>query len=373
MPQLKWKLGECKALSTLPPVLAARTLPVIKILPGGAFDADEQRVLSTVEQIKLFGHRLAQCWGRRLVFVDAELIDHERHSLGFEDHPLTELIERGRLAGAMVAPLVSINSSEHYRQAVSRFLRHSPEGAICLRLTLNDLEQGLTLHDLRALLTDIGASSAQTVLLVDGGPLHIEGVDDFVHLLAGRIAPIAPEGLWLRTFWSGTTFPDKPNLRPGQVGSYQRTDWRLFKSIITNAREFPTAPMFSDYALEYPGNYKPVQAAPSAHFRYSTEDDYFIFKGTTTKKPFGYEAIFSVAELLASADCFAGARFSAGDAYIERLSKPGAKTGNASVWRWASTDHHFRLVHGLLAQALRLPVSDVLRADPAEQLTFAYN
>ena len=97
MPQLKWKAGEVRALASMPASLAERTVPLFKIVPGGSFDPIEQRTLSTVENIKLFGRRLKQAWGRRLVLVDAELIDSEQHSRGLDTHPLAELLERARL------------------------------------------------------------------------------------------------------------------------------------------------------------------------------------------------------------------------------------------------------------------------------------
>jgi hypothetical protein len=368
MPQLKWKAGEVRALASTPSKLAERMVPLFKIVPGGGFDPIEKRNLSTVENIKLFGRRITQAWGRRLAFVDAELIDGERHSNGLQTHPLTELLERARLEGANVAPVVSVGASVSYAQAVRTFCVSHPGSPLCLRVRLQDLEEIASLDELGGILEAFGSTPARTILLIDGGPIHVTEPAAFTHLLAGHVGRLAPAGAWLRVFWSSTTFPDKPKLKAGETGRFTRSDWILYQAILASREEFATLPLYSDYALEYPGQYEPLKVAPTAHFRYSTERDYLIFKGHTTRKPHGYQAIFAVARSLLSSDDFQGAAFSAGDAYISALAIPGARSGNASIWRWASTDHHFRMIHSSLGKHFGLPEVTSETAGNAEQL-----
>ncbi|HZF94357.1 MAG TPA: hypothetical protein VEZ20_05725 [Allosphingosinicella sp.] len=368
MPQLKWKAGEIRALGTLPTPFADRTLPVLKITPGGGFDAIEERVLSTVENISLFGRRLTLAWGRRLAFIDAELIDGEQHSRGLKQHPLTELLERARLVGACAGPLVRLASSAAYKEAVKRYCEREAGAPICLCVSLSELETLPSLDALRTTVGDLGTMTERTVLLIDAGPIHVAEPAAFVQLLAGHLGRLAPRGAWLRTFWGATTFPNKPKLKAGDVGRFPRGDWLVYKSIIESADEFASLPLFSDYALEYPSDYTPVRVPPTAHFRYSTQEDYLIFKGATTRKPNGYAAIFPVADRAAASGDFMGKGYSAGDAYIEALTRPGARTGNASIWRWASTDHHFRIVHSGLQSALALPIETSVPTISQEQL-----
>ena len=363
LPQLKWKAGELRALASTPPGLAERMVPLFKIVPGGGFDPIEQRTLSTAENIRLFGRRLSQVWGRRLALVDAALIDDDRRSADAENHPLTELLERARLEGANAAPVAMLGASVRYARAVNRFCASHEKRVLCLRVTLCDLDDIMSLKDLRDVVHAFGAEPGRTILLIDGGPIHVEDSAAFSHLLAGHLARLAPVNVWSKVFWSSTTFPDKPKLKAGELGRYTRGDWALYQTMLASRREFSTLPLYSDYALEFPGDYMPIKVSPTAHFRYSTEWDYLIFKGSTTRKPNGYKAIFPVAGRLVASDDFKGREFSEGDAYIALLLNDGAKTGNASMWRWASTDHHFRLVHAALSAAFELP--DVVAEVPS--------
>ncbi|QNA86404.1 hypothetical protein G4G27_22285 [Sphingomonas sp. So64.6b] len=344
MPQLKWKSGECKALGTARGAMSGRLLPAFRIPPSGGFDPDEQRVLSPLEHIRSFGARLSANWGKRPVFVDASLVDDDKHAAACRRHPLTELIERAWLEGAFAAPIVSLQSSPSYVEAVKRYTSANRDWPICLRLSLSDMERLRSFGELDAVVNTFGASPHNTVLLFDGGALHISDPEPFVHLVAERFAVLAPRNTWARVFWGSTSFPEKPNLKAGVDGRFPRSDWELYRSIVSNGSEFPSVPMFSDYALEFPSYYKPVKVPPVAHLRYSTETDYWIFKGQSTKKPNGFGAIFPVARRLVSSEYFFGEEYSLGNKFIDSLLLEGAKTGNASTWRWASTDHHISLI-----------------------------
>ena len=344
MPQLKWKAGECKALGTARDAMSGRLLPAFRIPPSGGFDPDEQRVLTPLEHIRSFGARLSASWGKRLVFVDASLVDDDTHATACHRHPLTELIERAWLEGAMAAPVVSLQSSSSYIEAVKRYTSANRNWPICLRLSLTDMERLRSFGELEASVKGFGASAHNTVLLFDGGALHISDPEPFVHLVSERFAVLAPRDTWARVFWGSTSFPEKPNLKAGVDGRFPRSDWALYQSIVKNGSEFPSIPMFSDYALEFPSNYKPVRVPPVAHFRYSTETDYWIFKGHSTKKPNGFETIFPVARRLVESGQFFGDAYSLGNKFIANLVLEGVKTGNASTWRWASTDHHISLI-----------------------------
>lgn len=344
MPQLKWKAGECKALGTAREAMSGRLLPAFRIPPSGGFDPVEQRILSPLEHIRSFGSRLQASWGRRPVFVDASLVDDDQHAAACHRHPLTELIERAWLEGAFAAPVVSLQSSASYVEAVKRYTSANRDWPICLRLSLSDMERLRSFGELEATVNSFGATAGNTVLLFDGGALHITDPEPFVHLVAERFAVLAPRNTWARVFWGSTSFPEKPNLKAGIDGCFPRSDWELYQSIIDNRAEFPSVPMFSDYALEFPSQYKPVKVPPVAHIRYSNETDYWIFKGPSTKKPNGFEAIIPVARRLIDSGHFYGKTYSPGNRFLAGLVLDGAKTGNASTWRWASTDHHISLV-----------------------------
>jgi len=355
MPQLKWKNGELKAVRTAQGGSSRQLLPLFVVPPAGAFDHAEGRTLGTAEYLKSFGAKLAANWQGGPVFVDAFHIDDEKHNSAAERHALTELLERARLAHVMACPVTSLNRSKSYQEAVRRFRENNVGWPICIRLSLSELDILANPERLLSFLNQFGAVANETVLLIDAGPIYIPDVDQLVNIIIEALAPLG-SGVWFaKVFWSSTTFPEKHGLKAGQTGVWARSDWHVYKRLIERVAELPITPLFSDYALEYPAYYKPVQAPPVAHLRYSSDDAYLMVRGLSTKKPNGYEAIFDVANTLASRSDFMGSDYSLGNSYIAGLTKAGAKTGNASLWRWASTDHHLTEVLNGLSRLLSIP------------------
>ena len=365
MPQLKWKAGELKAIGTARGAVGGRLLPLFVIPPSGAFDHSEGRTLGTAEYIRSFGTKLAASWIDGPVFVDGVHIDDEKHKNAVGQHALTELLERARLAHVMACPVTSLSRSAEYQQAVRRFRHHNPGWPVCIRLSLSELDILASNERLNSFLNQFDAIAAETVLLVDGGPIFIPDVDQLATLIIEALSPLSGGPSFSKVFWGSTTFPEKHGLKAGQTGAWARTDWQVYKRLVERSRELPITPLFSDYALEFPAQYKPVQASPVAHLRYSSEDHYMMVRGTTTKKPYGYKAIFDVAQTLLAHEDFKGSAFSLGNSYMANLVAPNAKTGNASLWRWASTDHHISLVMQSLGKLLgvQMPTEEVVRTD----------
>lgn len=367
LPQAKWKAGERRAFKTAS-AQADRLVPAFIIPPAGAFDPDEQRVLSPTEYLGSFGSRLAESRGRRLAFIDAQLIDDDRHRKAVDVHPLTELLERARLCGANAAPIFSRSSSIEYIEAVRRFVQRDGNGVVCFRVGLQELEDIPSALELADYVLKIGCNPDRAVLLVDGGPLQIDDAEDLAHLLAFQMARLIRQGTWLRVFWSATTFPDKPKLKAGSIARFPRNDWKLYEEMLRIKEEFPVVPMFSDYMLEFPSDYVPVQVSPTAKLFYSDESDYIYCKGKSTRIDEKYRNIFPVAaQLVASVDV-RGPEYSLGDSYIHRLSSGTGKTGNASMWRWCSTDHHLAVVDEQLTRVFKISRGRAEPTRPTEQL-----
>lgn len=343
LPQLKWKAGECRALSTVVRRVSERVLPAFTIMPAGDFDVEADRVLSPIEHLQTFGRRLANNWGRRLAFVDGRLVDDELHAAGLAVHPLTELLERASLEGGNCAPVVTAQNSPQYLEAVARFVSRQRNMPICYKVSLSNLENGLTSAIAETFLNAIGTKPAATILLIDGGPMHFDASDVLIDSLIERIEDIAPPGFWLRVFWGCTSFPEQHGLKSGQVGTFPRHEWELYNKMYVRRGEFPVFPGYSDYALEYPSFKKPVKASPVAHLRYSTETDFVIARGPRLGKGVSYSEIHPVAQNLERTGLLLGPEFSAGDHYMDQLADENNSTGHAWIWRWASTDHHITL------------------------------
>ena len=355
MPQLKWKFGELKAIGTAVGASSGRLLPLFVIPPAGAFDQLEGRTLGTAEYIRSFGAKLAGHWRGGPVFVDGNLIDDERHSSSVGQHALTELLERARLAHVVACPVTTMSRSPSYQDAVRRFRKHNPGWPICIRLSLSETDVLATESRVDSLLKQFDAISSETVLLLDAGPIFVPDADQLANVIIDTLAPLGRQK-FAKVFWGATTFPEKHGLKAGEIGRWKRSDWAVYERLLSRAGELAVLPMFSDYGLEYPAHYKPIQISPVAHLRYSSAKDYLMVRGTSTKKPNGYEAIFPVAGKLAELTEFQGSSYSIGNSYVAGLATGAGKTGHAGMWRWAATDHHLSLVLNTLGGLLRLPL-----------------
>jgi hypothetical protein len=339
---LKWKQGERTALTTFRSG-PSRLHVLFEMPPAGDFDHEKQRPLTPTEHIKMFGRRLREAWGNRVAFVDAGCIDDELHKEGLARHPLTELLERARLAGALACPAITLSHSDEYRRAVHRFIEWNPDHPICVRVDSSHLDSPTFQTDLKGMLSELRCEPSRCFLILDFKALATptdDVLEEFVEMLADQIADLPFVHNWIGLAVAMSSFPAAIKLKPGDVKEYARSDLPIYEKLISNPKGLLRTPMFGDYALDTSPIQKPQRRTPSAHLRYSTTTSYAVAKGTTVKKPHGYEAIYPVADLLTAQPYYAGPTYSDGDAYISGLQRRTASKGNAAKWRWASTDHH---------------------------------
>lgn len=339
---LKWKQGERAALSTFR-AGASRLHVLFEMPPAGDYDHEKRRRLTPTEHIKLFGKKLYDAWGNRVAFIDASHIDDDLHKKGFARHPLTELLERARLAGASACPVVSPTHSEEYRKAVRRFVEWHADFPVCIRVETKHLDSPTFHLDLETLIQELNCRPSKCFLVLDFKNLElpsVEAEDSLVEMLADRLADFPFLHDWAGIAVALSSFPANLKMKPGEVKQFPRTDFVVYRKLISNSKALLRTPMFGDYAVDTSPIVKPQRRTPSAHLRYSTPTAYAVAKGTTVRKPHGYDAIYPVADHLAAQTFFMGADFSEGDQFIVSLQKRSPSKGNAATWRWASTDHH---------------------------------
>lgn len=344
MPILKWKQGERRAVGSLPAPQHDIVAPLFIVPPVGAFDHEEMRALSPAEHITSFGPRLYDACGKRIVFIDGVHIDDDLYRLERKTHPLTELLERAHRAGAIACPATGLIRSSQYQDAVARFCAHDARLPVCIRVSPREIESATLRHDLKALMDGIGCVPERAVVVLDFAAMQITDPEAFADLVAASVNSLPWRDQWLNIVTAFTSFPDSPKVKPGECKRVPRSDWEVYKSLVTKHDDLARIPAFGDYANEYPIFREAVRVSPVAQFRYSTPTEYLIEKGCTTRKPNGYGAIFPVADSLAAKDDFAGPDYCDGDRFIYQLSKRQTGHSSAPTWRWATTLHHLTLV-----------------------------
>jgi hypothetical protein len=208
-------------------------------------------------------------------------------------------------------------------------------------------------RDLKDMLSELRCEPSRCFLVLDFKAIAVPAddfVEGFVELLADQIADLPFVHSWTGFAIAMSSFPIAIKLKPGEVKEYARSDLSVYDKLISNPKGLLRTPMYGDYAVDTSPVQKPQRRTPSAHLRYSTSTIYAVSKGTTVKKPYGYEAIYPVADVLAAQPYYAGPTYSDGDAYISGLHRRTAKNGNAATWRWASTDHHLTVNVDVIAE-----------------------
>jgi len=278
------------------------------------------------------------------------------------------------MARALALPVTSVTRSDDYQRATRWFVDSNPGFPICFRITSSELDSTTLTSDVKGLLRALDCSASRVLFVMDFNAqdnLPEAAIDDFIALLRDRINELPMLHNWLGLAVALSSFPTVVKLKPEEVKAFPRTDLKTYSKLLLSPEQLLRTPMFGDYALDTSPVQKPQRRTPSAHLRYSTPSSYLISKGHSVRKPRGYEAIFPVAEALVGRDEYAGPNFSRGDSFIKDLANRSGKPGNASSWRWASTDHHltanFRLINALLG------ITERETAKPPQQISLFEN
>ncbi|MDX6611269.1 MAG: hypothetical protein QOD75_455 [Blastocatellia bacterium] len=369
MPKIPWKKGERDAFRTTRPIVNDLTVPIFIIPPAGDFDHDLGKILAPADHVKLFGKKLYESRGKRPVFIDAVYLDDERHRVDPATHPLTALIERALIAGAVAWPLTSLGRSDDYQEAVAKaHLRH--QMPVAMQLSLADLQSASLNERLVSLCNQVSCDPEDAVLIIDAGPIFVPDESQFVDSLIPILNDLPRIYDWHEVVLSATALADLQKVKVNEEKVVRRREWTIYKKLVERKSELYRLPIFSDYGVEYVKDLRPRKVRPSAKLNYTRPDDYFFAKGENVKNA-GYGAIFPVADKIVACSGFMGATFSLGDASIVEIAGRSRGPGIAPTWKWAAFDHHLAMV-GLPAAVLLGLVVDVpvdLVESPSTQLS----
>lgn len=355
VPILKWKMGEYQALSRLTDLVKAKITPLLEIPPVG-FDFETQTKKETLDaHIGDFGKRLKSKWQARPCFVDLKYVATSPLCAGGK-HCVEVLFETARAEGCVAIPVVSFNSDPAYVAAVANVARQDRHG-VCLRLYLTDFDRPNLGTDIENLLRPAADGWGDCDLVIDLESQSYVPMTVFVTIMQTLMSKVPALNRWRTITIAGTSYPatvagmQSPSFIP-------RMEWQSYRALLPTLGPLGRIPAFGDYAVAHPD---PVEldmrlVKPFAKMRYTVTDHWYYEKGAQVRTH-GFGQFQRMCANLVAQPFFAGAGFSAGDAYIADCAAGKVTTGNLSTWVWVSTNHHLTKVVSDLAIAHGLSVA----------------
>jgi hypothetical protein len=336
VPILKWKRGEQVALQHLSPEVKSRLTPLIEIIPR---ENIEGQITEIPRQIQTY-------WGEdRPIFVDLNLLG-ELEQLENGQHPLRFLAEHARQL--QIIPVTNFDREDDFQDEIKSFHLRTNRGA-CIRITdehFMDIAQ-----QLNTLVNKLEIPRQQIDLIID--LYEINRNDEGRSLIAATFAinSIPDIHEWRTLTLASSAFPRDLSMIPtGSNGSFPRSEWHIWTELYRRRHSIRRFPTFGDYAINNPVfmEIDPRIMRLAANIRYTTENEFLIFRGRSIKTA-GWEQARELAQRVIRHPEYSGARFSWGDQYIEQCAAGNEGTGNAETWRRVGTNHHLTLVVSVLS------------------------
>jgi hypothetical protein len=348
MPCLKWKAGEQRALRDVEGAEKDRLLPLVEIPPLPWDWANDQAAKTVDQHLSRVAEQLETYWGPTApILVDTLLLDPSERMHG-GNVPLEWLFDEFAARSLTTIPCIGVSSDPALQVACKGILARDQRG-VGLRLDRDSLFDGSTtlVADINAVLSAIGATPAETELIVD-----VEAVDS-LSWSSTAVAVVATwqtiphQGSWRSVTLLSGGFPDSMSRFSPGVSRDPRSDWQLYNRV---ASRVEGTVRFGDYGIAHPelAEIDPRIMQMSASIRYSGATDWVIVKGRSVRKH-GWQQTRVLATQMVAQPEYCGPTFSAGDKYTDDVANGADGPGNATSWRQAGTNHHLALVVHQLA------------------------
>ncbi len=347
-PILKGKEGEYRALAELDDQQKSRVVPIIEI-PPIPYDHEAEAPSKTMGQhLQGMPEKIAAARGFSLpIYLDASLLDDEDQMPG-GSHPADYLLRRLSEIGILCMPVVGPGHSGPYVEATRSIVDRDGRGA-CLRLAADDLEDPD--ERISSLLSALSIQPADVDLLIDLGWMTEAQVQHFYITLRSLIASLPSIAAWRSLVFAASSFPlNLSQFSANSTNYVHRSEYAVWRQMLETSGRFARIPSFGDYGISHPDwvDVDPRIQQMSAGLRYTTDEQWLVFKGRGVKR-YGYEQSHDICQRLISMPEYSGEDFSWGDDWIMKCANREVQSGNATTWRKAGTNHHLAFVTRQLA------------------------
>ena len=276
IPSVRWRMGEYQALSRLSDVAKERVVPFI-VVPEIEFDFDEWAPKKTMqEHVEPFAKRYKQKWGNWPAWIDvhpnvqSELMDDGRLPIAYvfdELHPGNEAV-----------PAISLGLPASIAVAIRAIVKRDGRG-VAIRLRLEHLMKPTVGVAVKALMSAVGVSTADTDLIIDLGTPNYEPYADFADALLAGLGGLGDLSEFRSYVMLGCAYPETiPLDKPG--GNLVRHDWHFFNTFITKLGPQDRVPNYGDYTIVPEFTPRDMRLIKSGgRVVYTSNGNWFIRKG----------------------------------------------------------------------------------------------
>jgi hypothetical protein len=342
VPSLRWRQAEYQSLLIMPDQKKERIAPLITI-PPIEYDFELQAPKKTAhEHIHPFALRLIKKWGDRPCWVDVHptlqeaRMDDGRISYDFVFDGLRE-------SSARAVPVVSSDMSPGTLKTIAQIVQQDQQG-IGLRLTLLDLMHPQKHHNASVLIDSVGCNLEEADLLLDIGAPKYEPIEVFADALAAQIQSFPTLSAFRNFALIGTGIPESFADVPQGGSLLPRNHWLLYRRLIQILPAGNRVPVFGDFAITHPDfvAFDMRLVKPAAKILYATDNAWLVRKGSAFRD--NPAQMRAHCKAIVDEDCFRGASYSSGDAYISQCAAGAVGHSNLTRWKGIGINHHMTVV-----------------------------
>ena len=194
-----------------------------------------------------------------------------------------------------------------------------------------------------ALMKGIGVGPGQTDLVVDLGAPNYLPYGDFADGLISAMDAFDNISAFRSYIVMGSAFPQTiPLDKPG--GDLPRHDWLFYKELRNKLGKAVRIPNYGDYTIVNP-EFTPRdmrRIKSGGRVVYTDPSNWYVRKGGAFRD--NPAQMHDHCKYILASGKFRGAKFSEGDAFIEKCANKAVKPSNQPFWKQVAISHHIMQV-----------------------------
>ena len=374
VPALRLKQGEYRALQKLSNDISDKIRPRLIVPPAKEFDPEKKRLLSKDEIAYLTGRRIAEHWPLKSAYLETQYLN-KHFGENEVDVWLPRIFGLAREAGANLIPVATLDDLVGKRvSAFEKIIEPAASLKLAIRVTSDEID-----HELGKRITSaigaIGIDPKQISLIADFCDADFSNLEVSSGVLQGALEDLQAIGQWDQVIFQGTSYPIKNPAKSGtetapvSIERVSRNAWLSWNQAITSDANSSERLIYGDYGADSAKMaFKFGGGAPAIrHFRYATDQEWLVVRGTDTGSHANVMPLVSE-KILDSGD-FAGRGFSVADDRIYKIAKGlSVGPGGASQWREINMIHHITRVVRDIGARKGLTFKDRFYTDETAQI-----